>query len=114
LSVEGIARLHPAQPYWYLEVVGVDPESRGIGIGTRLPHLLALAKEVGQPCYLETMTERNVGWYREIGFEVREAGVRFVSGGPPNWTMIRHPVRDQAGRDRESRGSGGTQSGETR
>ena len=67
-----------------------------------------------RPCYLETMTERDVGWYRGLGFKVREAGIRFVPGGPPNWTMIRHPVRDQAGRDRESRGSGGAQRGETR
>jgi ribosomal protein S18 acetylase RimI-like enzyme len=88
----GIARLHPTQPYWYLEVVGVDPTAQGLGIGTRLLEpVLALADETGQRCYLETMTERNVGWYRGLGFEVREAGVRFVSGGPPNWTMIRHP-----------------------
>ncbi len=28
----------------------------------------------GRPCYLETITERNVTWYRGLGFEVREAG----------------------------------------
>ncbi len=112
----GIARSHPAQPYWYLEVVGVDPAAQGLGIGTRLLEpVLALADRTGRPCYLETMTERNVGWYRGLDFEVREAGIRFVPGGPQNWTMIRHPVRDQAGRgDRESRGSGGAQRGETR
>jgi len=111
-----IARLHPAQPYWYLEVVGVDPPAaRGLGIGTRLLEpVLALADEAGQRCYLETMTERNVTWYRSLGFEVRDGGVRFVPRGPPNWTMIRHPVRDQAGRDRESKGSDGAQRGETR
>jgi GNAT superfamily N-acetyltransferase len=101
-----IAGLHPAQPYWYLEVVGVDPGARGLGVGTRLLEpVLALADETGLSCYLETMTERNVGWYRGLGFEVREAGVRFVAGGPPNWTMIRHPIRDQAERDRKSEGS---------
>jgi len=88
----GTARLHPAQPYWYLEVVGVDPAARGLGIGTRLLEpVLALADETGQPYYLETMTERNVGWYRGLGFEVMEAGVRFVPGGPPDWTMMRPP-----------------------
>ena len=88
----GIARLHPAQPYWYLEVVGVDPTARGLGIGTQLLEpVLALADEAGQRCYLETMTERNVGWYRGLGFEVKEAGVRFVPGGPQNWTMMRPP-----------------------
>ena len=89
-----LTRLHPAQPYWYLQVVGVDPAARGLGIGTRLVEpVLALADEAGEPCYLETMTERNVGWYQSLGFEVRDAGVRFVPGGPPNWTMIRPPTR---------------------
>jgi len=88
----GIARLHPAQPYWYLEVVDVDPTVRELGIGTRLLEpVLALADEAGQTCDLETMTERNVAWYRSLGFEVREAGVRFVRGGPPNWTMMWPP-----------------------
>jgi GNAT superfamily N-acetyltransferase len=92
----GIARLHPAQPYWYLEVVDVDPRARGLGIGTRLLEpVLVLADKTGQTCYLETMTARNVVWYQSLGFEVREAEVRFVAGAPPNWTMMRHPVRDR-------------------
>lgn len=90
--------MHPARPYWYMEVVGVDPAARALGVGTRLLEpVLALADEAGQPCYLETMTESNVAWYRSLGFEVRGAGVRFVPGGPPNWTMMRHPAREQAG-----------------
>ena len=90
----GVAELHPAQPYWYLEVVGVEPAKQGLGIGTRLldPGIVE-AEEAEQSCYLETMTERNVGWYRRLGFEVREAGVSFVPDGPPNWTMIRRPGR---------------------
>ena len=102
----GIARLHPPQPYWYLEVVGVDLQARGLGIGTRLLEpVLALADETGQACYLETMTARNVGWYKSLGFEVREAAVRFVAGGSPNWTMMRHPVRERGAiePDREGR-----------
>ncbi len=97
------SKLHPAQPYWYLEVVGVEPGARGLGIGTRLLEpVLARADEAGQPCYLETMTERNVAWYRSLGFEVRETGVSFGPGGPPNWTMLRpagrrDPKRDEKG-----------------
>ena len=92
--VAGVSRLHPARPYWYLAVVGVEPGARGLGIGTRLLEpVLARAYEAGQPCYLETMTERNVGWYRGLGFEVRRAGVSFTPGGPPNWTMLRPPGR---------------------
>ena len=108
----GMTALHPVQPYWYLEVVGVDPNAQGLGVGTRLLNpVLDLADEAGQPCYLETMTERNVGWYRRLGFEVREAEVRFVPGGPPNWTMLRIPVRDRIARAEETGvpdGEGGT------
>jgi ribosomal protein S18 acetylase RimI-like enzyme len=88
----GVTKLRPAQPYWYLEAVGVEPAAQGMGIGTRLLEpVLTVADEAGQLCYLETITERNVAWYRRLGFEVRSAGVSFTPGGPPNWTMIRHP-----------------------
>jgi ribosomal protein S18 acetylase RimI-like enzyme len=87
-----VSALHPPQPYWYLEVIGVERAAQGLGIGTRLLEpVLSRADEAGLPCYLETMTERNVAWYRGLGFEVREEGVRFVPGGPPNWTMLRLP-----------------------
>jgi ribosomal protein S18 acetylase RimI-like enzyme len=87
-----VTRLHPALPYWYLEVVGVDPGARGLGVGTRLLEPgLTRADEAGHHCYLETMTERNVAWYRGLGFEVDRAGVFFTPGGPPKWTMIRTP-----------------------
>jgi ribosomal protein S18 acetylase RimI-like enzyme len=72
----GVTRLHPAQPYWYLEAVGVEPAAQGMGIGTRLIEpVLGRADEAAQLCYLETMTERNVAWYRRLGFEVRSAGI---------------------------------------
>ncbi len=88
--MKGVVGLHPEGPYWYLEVVGVDPGARGLGIGTRLlgPGL-STADEEGLPCYLETMTERNVAWYRSLGFDVDRAGVSFAPRGPPNWTMLR-------------------------
>jgi GNAT superfamily N-acetyltransferase len=88
----GVRRLHPAQPYWYLEVVGVEPAAQGLGVGTRLLEPIHVrADEAGQRCYLETMTERNVAWYGKLGFEVSRAGVSFAPCGPPNWTMLRHP-----------------------
>jgi len=77
----GVTKLRPAQPYWYLEVVGVEPAAQGMGIGTRLLEpVLTVADEAGQLCYLETITERNVAWYRRLGFEVRSAGVSFTPG----------------------------------
>lgn len=63
-------RLMPS-PHWYLWALGVDPESQGQGIGTALlqPVLKESAKE-STPCYLETQTQRNVQFYRRLGFEV--------------------------------------------
>jgi GNAT superfamily N-acetyltransferase len=87
-----VAGRHPEQPYWYLENVGIEPAAQGLGIGTRLLEpVLSLADAEGQPCYLETQTERNVAFYRKLGFEVIDAEVSFTPGGPPNWTIIRHP-----------------------
>jgi GNAT superfamily N-acetyltransferase len=104
----GLAKLHPAQPHWYLEAVGVEPGARGLGIGTRLLEpVLARADEAGQPCYLETMTERNVAWYGRLGFEVRSAGVSFTAGGPPNWTMLRRPGAAASGAWPKSEGEKG-------
>ena len=104
----GLAKLHPEQPHWYLEAVGVEPGARGMGIGTRLLEpVLARADEAGQPCYLETMTERNVAWYGRLGFEVRSAGVTFTRGGPPNWTMFRRPGATMGGTPSNGEGERG-------
>lgn len=88
----GAAKLHPAQPYWYLAAVGVEPSAQGRGVGTELlGPVLGQADEAGLPCYLETMTERNVAWYRKLGFEIVRSGISFAPGSPPNWTVLRPP-----------------------
>jgi ribosomal protein S18 acetylase RimI-like enzyme len=88
----GIARLHPPEPHWYLESVGVEPERQARGVGSRLLEpVLAIADRAREPCYLETAGERTVAWYRRLGFEVRQSGVRCLPGGPPTWTMLRQP-----------------------
>jgi ribosomal protein S18 acetylase RimI-like enzyme len=49
--------------------------ARGLNIGTRLLEpAFTLTDKPGQRCYLEAMTQRNLGWYRGLGFEVGEAG----------------------------------------
>lgn len=78
--------------YWYLEAVGVDEGRKGAGIGTRLVKpVLEVADATGTPCYLETVSERNVRWYERLGFRVDRENLPFLDGGPTYWTMIREP-----------------------
>jgi ribosomal protein S18 acetylase RimI-like enzyme len=79
--------------YWYLQVVGVDEGAKGAGVGTALLEPgLRRADDDRTACYLETDSERNVRWYRRLGFRVEGDGLPFAGpGGPSYWTMIRPP-----------------------
>ena len=79
-------------PYWHLFILGVAPEHQGRGLGGLLvAPLLARADAAGQPCYLETTEERNLGFYRGHGFEVTSE--RAKPPLPRFWTMVRQPSR---------------------
>ena len=89
------AGLHPPDPKWYLEVIGLDDGFRGRGLGGRLlAPGLARADAQGLPCYLETSKPRNVAWYERLGFAVDEPALRMLPHGPTHATMRRPaPVR---------------------
>lgn len=99
-------RAHPAEPHWYLEVLGVRPEAQGHGVGTQLLGLgLARAERAGLPCYLETARRQNVGYYARFGFQVVDDALALVPNGPTHWAMWRPPANgpgELPGRD-ESR-----------
>ena len=82
-----LQEVHPAEPHWYLGILGVDPTSQGRGHGgALLGHWLRSVDEAGLPSYLETDRERNLGFYARAGFEVtRELSVL----GVPVWCMWR-------------------------
>lgn len=68
---EQMARHHPAEPHWYLPMIGVDPAHQGMGLGDRLlAHALARFDADGRPAYLESSNPRNLSFYRRHGFEV--------------------------------------------
>lgn len=78
-------------PHWYLWLLGVDPPRQGQGLGTRLVQpVLDQADADGVVCYLDTTLERNLSFYRRLGFEVVFAG-QFPKGGPSFWTLRREP-----------------------
>jgi len=88
-----IDRIHKSivpQPHWYLMILGVEPSRQGQGIGSRLiAPRLAQAASTGLPCYLETLTEIDVTFYRKHGFEV--AGEVDLVPGLHMWSMLRTP-----------------------
>jgi ribosomal protein S18 acetylase RimI-like enzyme len=76
-------------PHWYLLTLGVEPARQGQGIGSRLiAPLLDRARSAGLPCYLETMTELDVAFYRKNGFQVASE-VDLVPGSLHMWAMVR-------------------------
>lgn len=55
----------------YIILIGVDPDKQGLGYGYKLMlPVLKLAEEKGQSCYLETHGEKNVSFYKNLGFRV--------------------------------------------
>ncbi len=80
----------PAGDFWYLHVTGCDPAAQGRGLGGAVIRA-GLGRVAGRfPAYLETATERNLGFYGALGFQI--TGEWSVpDGGPRFWSMLRAP-----------------------
>ena len=89
--LDGMQAKHPAEPHYYLAVVGTDPSRQGQGIGTQLmaPTLARLDRE-RMPAYLESSNEKNLPFYRRHGFE--QVDVYDTPLGPRIWLMWRKPL----------------------
>ena len=72
---------------WYLEVLGVDPDAQGAGLGGALiRHGLDLAAAAGAGAFLETSVASNVPYYERFGFEVVDEQ-NMPGEGPHVWFM---------------------------
>lgn len=90
-QADRLDRHHPAEPHWYLPMIGADPAHRGQGHGTALlAHGLALADRDRLPVYLESSAAANLTLYLRHGFEVLEE-VR-IGDSPPKYALLR-PAR---------------------
>ena len=79
------------RPFLYLQVIGVAPAFQGHGFGGRLLRgIIAESEQAGIPLYLETETERNVGWYEGYGFRTLKQ-ITLPVIGLPMWEMVREP-----------------------
>lgn len=80
----------PAGDYWYLHLAGCEPALQGRGLGAAVIRA-GLSRAAGRlPCYLETATQANVGFYNRLGFAVTDEWC-VPRGGPRFWSMVRSP-----------------------
>jgi GNAT superfamily N-acetyltransferase len=85
------------EPHWHLDVFGVDPGSRGRGIGSSLLHAVhARADADGVPSALLTRQPRNLPLYQRHGYRVACGGTDPVSGLP--WWGLRRERGGYTGR----------------
>jgi len=86
-----VERARPAEPHWYLGVLGTDPPRQGRGVGSALlGAVLPRVDEEGRPTYLETSKEENIAFYARHGFAVT-GEIDAAHGGPRLWLMWREP-----------------------
>ncbi len=87
-----LAEHTPAETHWHLNMLATHPDwqRRGLG-GALMATVFEIADDAGIPCYLETETAENVGYYRHHGFEVRSEWDLATpdSRGPHMWGMLR-------------------------
>ena len=68
---------------------GCDPASQGKGLGgATIRSGLERVADSGLPAYLETPSEKYIGFYRGLGFEVTGEWA-VPKGGPRFWSMMR-------------------------
>jgi GNAT superfamily N-acetyltransferase len=87
---EKMAEYHPAEPHWYLPLIGVDPVFQRRGLGSALmQHGVAACDRGRTLAYLEATGPASVPLYRRHGFEV--IGEIVVGNSPPLFPMLRRP-----------------------
>lgn len=88
--LEQMGNHHPAEPHWYLPMIGVEPAKQGHGYGSALlKFALARCDSDHRPAYLESSSPKNIPLYERHGFEL--LGTIQVGSSPPLFPMLRKP-----------------------
>mgnify|MGYP005749360979 CR=1 FL=1 len=91
-AIERVQQVHPTEPHYYLQVLGVDPACQGQGWSRPLLEgMLARADRESRPVYLETAEESNLSFYRRFGFDVSQLLADLPGAAPPLWCLWREP-----------------------
>src|SRR3954468_13901316 len=81
---------HPAEPHYYLFLLGTRPEWQGRGLGSSLMSpVLETCDRERVPAYLEATSERSKQLYLRHGFDVTDEIP--LPDGPTMWAMWRSP-----------------------
>ena len=82
---------HVSEPHCYVPLLGVHPDAQGKGLSRAVMRpVFDAADRARVPIYLETVPETNVAIYKKLGFEL--VGHRELTGGLPNWELVRRPT----------------------
>jgi ribosomal protein S18 acetylase RimI-like enzyme len=80
---------HPPGSYYFLQFMGVEPESQGRGIGSALlTEALERCDQEDARAYLDATSPRNKRFYERHGFRASDEYAP-EGGGPPLWPMWR-------------------------
>jgi GNAT superfamily N-acetyltransferase len=88
--LEQMESRHPAEPHWYLPMIGVDPSQQGKGYGSALlKHALERCDGDNKLAYLESSSPKNLPLYERHGFELLDT---IQAGSSPMlFPMLRRP-----------------------
>ena len=90
-ALSAIEKVHPAEPHYFLEVLGTRQNQQSKGIGSSVINLgLDRCDEEGVPAYLESSNPQNIPFYARHGFEVR-GEIDCGKGAPVVTAMWREP-----------------------
>jgi len=79
----------PAEPHWYLSIIGAAQPGSGAGAKVIEP-VLRTCDSTGELAYLESSNPRNIGFYERLGFEPT-AELRPDGNGLLLTIMVRQP-----------------------
>jgi len=87
-TFEKMEQWHPEEPHWYLPIVGVDAQGKGLG-AELMRHAVARCDQEKALAYLESSNPRNISLYLRHGFEAM--GEIRVGAAPLVTPMLRRP-----------------------
>ena len=87
---DAMAQRRPAEPHWYLGIIGTHPDRQGEGLGAELlGSMHARCDRLGLACFLESSNPQNYGFYRRHGYV--EAGDFSAAESPRLMAFRREP-----------------------